>query len=159
MTEIFLTFKDFSYGSRIPSCAPPFRFPIVLFWVILQCICRWYKYFFFRQFLGNCRRIIAICCKRKKCVLRLLMQLDQQPKSAYLPADDYTRREYCLSNVFHRSYETEKIDLILLLVSLAYHSFMMLRNGVKSLSCGLSLSTLLLIAIKRTCFCGNIISV
>ena len=38
-------------------------------------------------------------------------------------------------------------------------SFIMLRNGVKSLSCGLSLSTLLLIAIKRICFLGNSISV
>ena len=52
-----------------------------------------------------------------------------------------------------------KMDFILLLVSLAYHSFIMLRNGVKSLSCGLSLSTLLLIAIKRICFLGNRISV
>ena len=38
-------------------------------------------------------------------------------------------------------------------------TFIMLRNGVKSLSCGLSLSTLLLIAIKRICFLGNRISV
>ena len=27
--------EDISYGSRIPSCAPPFRFPVALFWVIL----------------------------------------------------------------------------------------------------------------------------
>ena len=44
---------------------------------------------------------------------------------------------------------------ILLLVSFAYHSFMMFRNGVKSLSVGLALSTLLLIAMNRTPLEGN----
>ena len=42
--------------------------------------------------------------------------------------------------------------LILLLVSFAYHSFIMFKNGVKSLSCGVALSTLLLIAMKRMHF-------
>ena len=41
---------------------------------------------------------------------------------------------------------------ILLLVSFAYHSFMIFRNGVKSLSTGLSLSILLLIAMNLTFF-------
>ena len=49
--------------------------------------------------------------------------------------------------------------LILLLVSLAYHSFMMFRNGVKSLSDGFALSTLLLMAMKRTPFLGKTTSV
>lgn len=49
--------------------------------------------------------------------------------------------------------------LILLLVSFAYHSFMMFKNGVKSLSCGVALSTLLLTAMKRTPFFGKRISV
>ena len=29
MTEIFLTFKDFSYGSRIPSCARVYGYSVV----------------------------------------------------------------------------------------------------------------------------------
>ena len=40
-------------------------------------------------------------------------------------------------------------------VSLAYHSFIMFRKGVKSLSVGLALSTLLLMAMNRTPFEGN----
>ena len=49
--------------------------------------------------------------------------------------------------------------LIFLLVSLAYHSLMMFKNGVKSLSCWLSLSIPLLMAMKRTSRSGNMISV
>ena len=49
--------------------------------------------------------------------------------------------------------------LIFLLVSLAYHSLMIFRNGVKSLSCWLALSTPLLIAMKRTSASGNATSV
>ena len=45
--------------------------------------------------------------------------------------------------------------LILLLVSLAYHSFMMFKNGVKSLDVGFALSTPLLTAINRTPLLGN----
>lgn len=44
-------------------------------------------------------------------------------------------------------------------VSLAYHSFIMFKNGAKSLSEALLLSMLLLIARKWTFFCGNRISV
>ena len=49
--------------------------------------------------------------------------------------------------------------LILLLVSLAYHSFIIFKNGAKSLSEALLLSMLLLIARNRTFFCGNRTSV
>ena len=49
--------------------------------------------------------------------------------------------------------------LILLLVSFAYHSFMMFKNGVKSLSEGFALSTLLLMAINRMPFFGKPTSV
>ena len=49
--------------------------------------------------------------------------------------------------------------LILLLVSLAYHSFIIFKNGAKSLSEALLLSMLLFIARKRTSFCGNRTSV
>ena len=48
---------------------------------------------------------------------------------------------------------------VFLLVSLAYHLLMMLRNGVKSLSCRLALSIPLLMAMKRTSAPGSTISV
>lgn len=48
---------------------------------------------------------------------------------------------------------------IFLLVSLAYHSLMILRNGVKSLSNGLSESTPSLMATNRTPISGKRISV
>ena len=44
-------------------------------------------------------------------------------------------------------------------VSLAYHSFIIFKNGAKSLSEALLLSILLFIARKRTSFCGNRTSV
>lgn len=52
---------------------------------------------------------------------------------------------------FIRASKTERI---LLLVSLAYHSFIMFKNGAKSLSEDLSLSMLLLIARKWTFSAG-----
>ena len=48
---------------------------------------------------------------------------------------------------------------IFLLVSFAYHSLMMFKKGVKSLSCWFALSMPLLIAINRTPFSTNRTSV
>lgn len=47
---------------------------------------------------------------------------------------------------------------LLKVLYLVYHSFMMFKNGVKSLSCGVALSTLLLMAMNRTPFFGKRIS-
>ena len=49
--------------------------------------------------------------------------------------------------------------LIFLEVSLVYHSLIMFKNGVKSLSVGLSESTPLFMAINLIPFSGNSISV
>ena len=83
------------------------------------------------------------------------MRVETQEDEGELITDVYiSKKDKRLKDIIDR-----KIDFILLLVSFAYHSFIIFKNGVKSLSFGLSLSTLLLIARNLTCFCGNKISV
>lgn len=83
--------------------------------------------------------------------LQLLLLLHRPANGLYLLDHAYTHKElhHCTSARFHSGL---KNSFDFLACVSAYHSFMIFRNGVKSLSVGVALSILLLIAMKRTSF-------